>query len=393
MIVGVVKESFPGEHRVALVPAVVSSLTKAGLQVLMQTGAGEAAGYPDAEYVSKGATISQSRDEVFDRSGLLCQIRLFSANPKAGEADLARMRGDTVAIGLADPLNDANLIGRMAATGSTCFALELIPRITRAQAMDVLSSQATVSGYKAVLLAAERLPRLFPMMMAAAGTIAAAKVFVIGAGVAGLQAIASAKKLGGVVQAYDVRPVVKEQVESLGARFVQLELATAGSEDKGGYAKAMDEEFYRKQREMMAKVVVQCDVVITTASVPGARAPVLVTEDMVKSMPHGSVVVDLAAKPGVTGGNCDITRPDEVVTVAENGATVLGPTNLAATVPHTASQMFAKNVATFILNMVKDGQLNLNLNDEIIAQTLLTQGSAIVNARVKELLARIGRGT
>jgi NAD(P) transhydrogenase subunit alpha len=392
MILGVLKESYPGERRVAIIPAVVPLLTKAGFEVMAQAGAGEEAGYPDSEYEAKGVKLAKQREDVFASAAIICQVRTLGANPQRGQADLPLYRRELIVIGLADPLGDAATIKRLAETGVRSFAMELIPRITRAQSMDVLSSQATVAGYKAVLLAAEHLPRLFPMMMTAAGTISAAKVFVIGAGVAGLQAIASAKKLGAVVQAYDVRPVVKEQVESLGAKFVQLDLATSGAEDKGGYAKAMDEEFYRKQRDMMGKVVAQSDVVITTAAVPGAKAPVLVTGEMVRSMPFGSVVIDLAARPLAEGGNCDLTRPDDIVVVPDNRAKVLGPTNLPSTVPFTASQMFAKNTATFVTTLVKNGQLNVDMNDEIIAQTLLTQDGAIVNARVKEIL-KSGLGT
>ena len=271
-----------------------------------------------------------------------------------------------------------------AASGATVFALELIPRITRAQAMDVLSSQATVSGYKAVLIAAERLPRMFPMMMTAAGTITPARVFVIGAGVAGLQAIASSRRLGALVQAYDIRPAVKEQVESLGARFVQMDLPTDSAEDKGGYAKAMDERSYQRQRELMATVVAQSDVVITTAAVPGAKPPMLVTAAMVEAMPAGGVIVDLAARAGVDGGNCELTKPEEIVVVSPNGAVVLGPTNLPSSVPQTASQLFAKNMTNFVLNLVKDGKLVLDASDEITNQTLVTQKGDIVNTRVRE---------
>lgn len=386
MIVGCVKETYPGERRVALVPATVLSLSKAGIEVLIESAAGTEAGYPDAEYQAKGAKVLPDRREVFRQSQIICQVRTPSANPLTGKYDLSQLRPDLTLIGLADPLSIPSGLPALASTGVRSFGLELMPRITRAQAMDVLSSQATVAGYKAVLLAADTLPRMFPMMMTAAGTVSAVKAFVIGAGVAGLQAIASAKRLGAVVQAYDVRPVVKEQVESLGARFVQLELSSAHAEGQGGYAKAMDEEFYRRQRELLAKVVALCDVVITTAAIPGAKAPVLVTADMVKAMPHGSIVVDLSAKPGVQGGNCELTRPDESVLVEQNHATVIGPTNLPATVPHTASQMFARNITNFVLTLVKNGQINVDMNDEIIAQTLLTQDGQIVNPRVRQLV-------
>lgn len=384
MIVGVVKETYPGERRVAIVPAVVPSLTKSGLEVLVQSGAGKSAGFNDSDYTSKGATIAVDRAEVFRRAEVMCQVRIFSANPDAGKSDLPMIRREMTMIGLAGPLDAAGAVAELASTGARCFGLELLPRIARAQAMDVLSSQATVAGYKAVLLAASASPRMFPMMMTAAGTISAAKVFVIGAGVAGLQAIAFSRRFGAVVVAYDVRPVVKEQVQSLGAKFLELELSGALAEGQGGYAKQMDEGFYRKQRELMAATVAQSDVIITTAAVPGAKAPVLITADMVKAMPAGGVIVDLASRPGHIGGNCEITQPDQ--TIVEGSVTIHGPTNLSASVPQTASQLFAKNMATFVLNLVKDGQLRVDLSDEIIAQTLLTQDGIVVNDRVKLLL-------
>lgn len=384
MIVGVAKETYPGERRVALVPAVVPSLTKAGVQVHIQGGAGESAAFPDSEYQAKGATVVSDRATVLRSAEILCQVRTAGANPREGVHDLSQLQPGAVVIGLAEPLTDVDPIQALAMSGAMVFALELMPRITRAQAMDVLSSQATVAGYKAVLMAAERLSRMFPMMMTAAGTISPAKVFVIGAGVAGLQAIASSKRLGALVQAYDVRSAVREQVESLGARFVQMDLQTGAAEDKGGYAKTMDEEFYRRQRELMATVVAQSDLVITTAAVPGAKPPVLITADMVESMPAGGVVIDLAARAGTSGGNCEMTRPDEVVIAPRNGAMILGPTNLPSTVPQTASQLYAKNIANFVLHLVKDGKLILDTGDEITRETLLTQNGEIVNARVRE---------
>jgi NAD(P) transhydrogenase subunit alpha len=384
MIVGVVKESCPGERRVALTPAVLSLLAKTKLEVLVESGAGAAAGFTDEQYTARGATIASSRRDVFERSDLLCQVRTPPANSVCGDDDLAMLRQGHTVIGLAEPLAAHDPIQKLAHSGARSFAMELMPRITRAQSMDVLSSQATVSGYKAVLLAGEHLTRMMPMMMTAAGTIPAARVFVIGAGVAGLQAIASARKLGAVVQAYDVRPAVKEQVESLGAKFLVLELQTGGAEDKGGYAKAMDDTFYRQQRELMARVVAESDAVITTAAVPGAKAPVLITAEMVKAMAPGSVIVDLAARAGTVGGNCEITKPDEVLIA--NGVTVLGPTNLPATVPQTASLMYAKNIVTFLQTLVKEGQLNVNMDDEVIAQTLLTQDHRVVNDRVLQVL-------
>jgi len=381
MRIGVVKETCPGERRVALVPAQIPPLQKAGLDVGIETGAGEPAGFPDGAYREKGAAIVPTRAELFEGADIVLQVRTPGANPATGAADIALMRPGQVVIGLADPLWPNDATPAVAARGVTLFALELMPRITRAQAMDVLSSMATVAGYKAVLLAANELPRFFPMLMTAAGTISPAQVFVIGAGVAGLQAIAVARRLGAKVEAYDVRPAVKEQVQSLGAKFVELPLETAEAEAAGGYAKALDESFYRRQREMMTRVVAAADVVITTAAVPGKPSPVLVTEDMVARMRPGSVIVDLAAE---RGGNCALTKADE--RVVAHGVTILGPTNLAATVPFHASQMFAKNVTTFLLHLVKDKALALDTSDEITRETLVARGGEIVHPRVREVL-------
>ncbi|MBM4116438.1 Re/Si-specific NAD(P)(+) transhydrogenase subunit alpha [bacterium] len=380
MIVGIPKESFPGERRVAMVPANMGPLLRAGLGICVERGAGEAAGIPDAAFAEKGATLA-TRAELFAQADIVVQVRSLGANPEAGPADLPRLRTGQFLIGLSDPLGSPRAAQTLAATGVTHFSLELIPRITRGQAMDVLSSMATVAGYRAVILAAERLPRMFPMMMTAAGTLSPAHVFVMGAGVAGLQAIASARKLGAVVQAYDVRPAVKEQVQSLGARFVEVSLDTAGAEDAGGYAREQSAEFLARQRELLAKVIADSDVVITTAAVPGKRAPVLVTAAMVRGMAPGSVIVDLAAE---RGGNCELTQPGGCV--VEQGVSILGPANLPSEVPFHASQMFAKNIANFLLNMVKDGALSVDRADEIIAETLVTEGGAVVHPRVKALL-------
>ncbi len=381
MIVGIPKETFPGEARVALVPAVLAPLKKAGCEFLLEAGAGVAAGYPDAMYTKKGVRIVASRDELFRDAGIIAQVRAYGANPEAGRDDIRRMRPGQVIVGHFEPLTAGAEAQEVAATGATLFAMELIPRISRAQSMDVLSSMATIAGYKAVLLAADTLPKMFPMMMTAAGTISPARVFIVGAGVAGLQAIATARKLGGVVDAYDVRPAVKEQVESLGAKFVEMQLDAQDSEDKGGYAKAQDEAFYRKQREMMGRVITRSDVVITTAAIPGRKAPLLVTAAMVAGMAPGSVIVDLAAE---RGGNCELTRAGE--TVVEHGVTILGPLNLPALVPYHASQMYAKNVATFLQLLIKDGTLNLNRDDEIIRETLVTHDGNIENARIRDTL-------
>ena len=380
MVIGVPRETLSGEHRVALVPASIAALVKAGAEVLIETGAGAAAGFPDSAYEAKGATLV-SRDDVYRRATLLLQVRAPGANGVQAESDIARLGPQHTVIGFADPLLGGPLTAAVAARGTTTLAMELIPRITRAQSMDALSSMANIAGYKAVVLAADSLPRIFPMMMTAAGTIAAARVFIIGAGVAGLQAIATAKRLGARVEAYDVRPAVKEQIESLGAKFIELPLETAAAEDTGGYATAQDESFYRRQRETMAKVVAQSDVVITTAAIPGRKSPVLVTADMVASMAPGSVIVDLAAE---RGGNCEVTVADSTVVVS--GVTVHGPTNLPATVPYHASQMYARNLTTLVAHLMKDGVLHIDYNDEITRETLVTQGGEIVNARVRDIL-------
>jgi NAD(P) transhydrogenase subunit alpha len=380
IVVGVPKETFPGETRVGLVPGVLILVKRLGGEVIVETGAGLAAGVVDKDFEDKGARIA-SRDEVFSQSDVIVQVRTYGANPEAGKADLTQFKNGQIVIGFGEPLAEAELAKEFSQTGSTLFALELLPRITRAQSMDVLSSMATVAGYKAVLIAANELPRMFPMMMTAAGTVAPAKVLVIGAGVAGLQAIASAKRHGAVVSAYDVRPAVKEQVESLGAKFVEMELETAGAEDKGGYAKEMGEEFIRKQRELMTKVVAENDIVITTAAIPGKKSPILVTEEMVKGMQPGSVIVDLAAE---RGGNCELTKAGE--TVVYNNVKIIGPINLPAMVAFHASQMYARNVTTFLQNMVKDGEINLNMEDEIISDTMVTRDGDVVNPRVREIL-------
>ena len=378
MIVGVPKETFPGERRVALVPTALRPLIKAGLEVIVETGAGADAGYPDSAYADKGAKIASSRDEVFG-ADIVVQVRGYGANPEEGKADVERLRSGQIVIGTFEPLTSIPAAKEVAAKGATLFAMELIPRITRAQSMDVLSSMATIAGYKAVLLGANHLPKMFPMMMTAAGTISPAKVFVVGAGVAGLQAIASAKRQGAIVEAYDVRPAVKEQIESLGGKFLELELEAGDAEDKGGYAKAMGDEFYRKQREMMTKVVAENDVVITTAAVPGKKAPILITAEMVRGMMPGSVIVDLAAE---RGGNCELTRAGE--TVIENGVTIIGPLNIPTTLPFHASQMYAKNVATFLAHLVKDGKVELNMEDEITRDTMVCRDGELVNPAMRE---------
>jgi len=380
VVIGVPKETFPGETRVGLIPASLVTLKKIGAEVLIETGAGFAAGFTDDEYTKKGAKVV-SRDEVFSSADIIVQVRTYGANPDEGKADLGKFKKGQLVIGFGDALTEGDKVRELAETGALLFALEMLPRITRAQSMDVLSSMATVAGYKAVLIGADELPRMFPMFMTAAGTIAPARVFVVGAGVAGLQAIATAKRLGAVVEAYDVRPAVREQVESLGGKFVEMELDTEAAEDKGGYAKELGEDFYKKQRELMTRVVAENDVVITTAAIPGKKAPILVTEEMIKGMHPGSVIVDLAAE---RGGNCEGTVAGEAV--MSHDVKIVGPTNIPAMIPYHASQMYARNVTTFIQNMVKDGEINLNMEDEIIADTLITRDGDVVNPRVREVL-------
>ena len=379
MIVGVPKETYPGERRVALTPAVVPLLAKAGLEVVLEAGAGERAGYPDAHYQEKGAKILPDRGAVFAQSEIVVQVLCHGANDKTGADDLSLMRRGQVLLGFLRPLGSPDSVQQVAKTGVSAYAVELIPRTTRAQSMDALSSMASIAGYKAVVVVADDLPRIFPMMTTAAGTIAPSRILVIGAGVAGLQAIATAKRLGAVVSAYDVRPAVKEQIQSLGGRFVELPLETASAQDAGGYAKAQDEAFYARQRELLGNVIAESDAVITTAAVPGKKAPVLVTEAMVKRMPPGSVILDLAAE---RGGNCELTRPGE--RILAHGVTIIGPINLASSAPYHASQMYAKNLTTFLQNLVKDGKVRPPESDEIIRDTLLTQGGEVVNARARE---------
>jgi H+-translocating NAD(P) transhydrogenase subunit alpha len=381
MIVGVPRETYPGERRVALVPAVLANLAKAGLQVLVEPGAGAAAGYPDAEYSDKGAKIAASRAEVFAQAEIITQVLCDGANDKTGQADLPMLRSGQILVGFLRPLGSLQILQELAATGVSSFAVELMPRTTRAQSMDALSSMATMSGYKAVILAADTLPRIFPMLTTAAGTITPGRVLIIGVGVAGLQAIATARRLGAVTSAYDMRPAAKEQVLSLGGRFVELPIEAKDAQDARGYGTAQGEEFYRKQRELLGAAVAANDVVVTAAVIPGKKAPILVTKEMVARMLPGSVIVDLAAE---RGGNCELTRAGE--TVVEHGVTVIGETNLASTVPYHASQMYARNLSAFLLNLVKDGKFQLNEADEIHRETLLTRNGQIVNARVREFL-------
>lgn len=382
MIVGVPKELYPGEGRVAMIPDLVPMLKKRGLEVLVEPGAGFAAGHTDEAYTKKGASIASNRDEVFEKADIIVQVRSYGGDDLAGKDDVTKMKKGQLIVGQSDPLGNAEKAKEIADRGALLFAMELIPRITRAQSMDVLSSMATIAGYKAVLMGANELPKMFPLMMTAAGTIAPAKAFVIGAGVAGLSAIATAKRLGAVVHAFDVRPEVKEQIESLGGKFVEVELDTAEAKGEGGYAKEQSEEFLRKQRELMAKVVADSDVVITTAAIPGKKSPVIVTADMVKNMRPGSVIIDLASE---RGGNCELTKHGEQI--VEHDVNIIGPANITSTVATHASQMYAKNIQTLLNHLVdKEGNLNIDMDDEITKGTVVTKDGEVVHPRVREIL-------
>jgi H+-translocating NAD(P) transhydrogenase subunit alpha len=379
VLIGVPKESYPGERRVALVPLVIPNLIKAGFSVAVESGAGAEAGYPDAHYTEKGAQILADRRAVFAQADIVTQVLCYGSNDVAGKADIPLMRRGQVLIGFLRPLGSSEILQEIAGTGVTSFSVELMPRTTRAQSMDALSSMGTICGYKAVLLSADTLPRIFPMLTTAAGTVTPARIFVIGAGVAGLQAIATARRLGAVVSAYDMRPASKEQVQSLGGRFVELPIEAKDAQDARGYGTAQDETFYARQRELLTRVVAENDVVVTTAVVPGKKAPVLITKEMVQGMAPGSVMFDLAAE---RGGNCELTRAGE--TVVEHGVTIIGRINVASEVPYHASQMYARNLTAFLLNLVKDGKVRPEKDDEIIRETMLTRDGEIVNTRVRE---------
>ena len=380
MIIGVPKETYPGERRVALVPMVLPLLTKAGFEVLVESGAGLQAGYPDAQYIDKGAQIVSNRAALFAKSDIVLQVLCYGSNDVTGKDDLPLLRRDQVLIGFLRPFGSREAVSEIAARGVTAFSVELMPRSTRAQSMDALSSMGTICGYKAVLIAADSHPRIFPMLTTAAGTITPARVFVIGAGVAGLQAIATARRLGAVASAYDMRPAAKEQVQSLGGRFIELPIEAKDAQDAQGYARAQDEGFYKQQRELLGRVVKESDVVITAAVIPGKKSPILVTEEMVIGMAPGSVIFDLAAE---RGGNCELTEAGK--TVIRHGVTIIGAINVASGVPYHASQMYARNVTAFLLHLVKDQKLQLNLEDEIVRETLVTSGGDVVNARVREV--------
>jgi NAD(P) transhydrogenase subunit alpha len=377
MIASVPKETAPGERRVALVPELASKLTAAGLEVQVQFGAGVEAGFGDAEYQGKGARLAS---DVFANADVVLKVRPPTAD------EIAKLREASVIIGLLEPYTSEAPIRLLAARQITSFAMELMPRIARAQPMDALSAMSTVAGYKAVLLAANRLPKFFPLLMTAAGTITPARVFVVGAGVAGLEAIGTAKRLGAVIEAYDTRPAVKEEVQSVGAQFVELSLDTKDAEERGGYARAESPEFYRKQQEMMVEHVAAADVVITAALVRGRHAPVLITEEMVRGMRPGSVIVDLAS---AQGGNCALTEADKEV--VKHGVTILGPTNLPSTMPFHSSQMYARTVTNFLMHLLQDGKICMDLDDEMTRATLVTHQGEIVSDALQAIFGAAPR--
>jgi NAD(P) transhydrogenase subunit alpha len=382
VIIGIPSEIKTGERRVAMSPVNVKSLTDKGIKVLFQANAGDASGYPDAEYEQAGATITTDRAEIFAAADILLQVQSFGSNNDNSDGDLASLRSGQVVIGMMDPLATPSAAKAVAGTGATAIALELVPRISRAQSMDVLSSMATLAGYKAVLMGASASPRIFPMLMTAAGTLKPARVLIMGVGVAGLQACATAKRLGALVEAYDVRPAAREQIISVGAKPVELDLDTGESEGAGGYAKAQGEDFLRRQRELMTAVIAEQDIIITTAAIPGAKSPILVTEDMVKAMKPGSVIVDLAAE---RGGNCDLTQQGK--TIIAHGVTIIGPENVPSELAYHATQMYGKNLQT-LLELIIDGEGNLNLDfkDEIVAGTVVAHRGDVPHPHMRKLL-------
>ena len=383
MLVAVPKEIYPGERRVALIPQTVSALIKAGLEVAIEAGAAEGVNSPDKAYEDQGARVEGDRQRLLAQADVVLMVRGPGSYPDFPAADLDALKEGSILISFTEPLAHPEIMQELAERKLTVFSMELMPRTTRAQSMDALSSMATISGYKAVLAAADASPKLFPMFMTAAGTITPARVFILGAGVAGLQAIATARRLGAVVEAFDIRPVVKEEVESLGAKFVQLELETQEAQDAGGYAKAQSEDFYRRQQELMAERIKNSDVVITTAAVPGKKSPVLISEEVVASMRPGSVIVDIAADKG---GNCAVTKPGEKI--VHKGVIVIGPLNIPAQVPVHASQMYAKNISTFLLHMTKEGKVELDLEDEITKGALVAHGGKVVHQAVVDALGK-----
>jgi len=382
VIVGIPREIKPGEDRVAMTPANIQAWSKKGVECIVETNAGEAAGFSDELYKTAGASICTERSDVFAKADIIVQVQSFGANNVNSEADLALLKPGQLIAGMMDPLGSPATAELLAKTGATAIAMELVPRISRAQSMDVLSSMATLAGYKAVLLGASLAPRIMPMLMTAAGTLQPMRTFIMGVGVAGLQACATAKRLGGVVEAYDVRPAARDQIISVGAKPIELDLETESSEDKGGYAKEQGEDFIRRQQELMTAVLAEQDLVITTAAIPGAKSPILVTADMVKAMKPGAVIVDLAAE---RGGNCELTQLGE--TVVAHGVTIIGPDNLASTIPHHGSQMFGKNIETLLDHLLDDdNNLNLDFEDEIVYETVVAHSGDVPHKRMRELL-------
>jgi NAD(P) transhydrogenase subunit alpha len=383
MIVAVPKETYPEEQRIALIPQAVPALTKAGLEVVIEAGAGEGINSQDGDFEAQGARVEPDRNRLLSQADIVLMVRGPGAHREFPAADLDSLKEGTALIGLLEPLAEPEVMKELAGRKLTVFAMELMPRTTRAQSMDALSSMATIAGYKAVLAAADAAPKLFPMFMTAAGTVTASRVFVLGAGVAGLQAIATARRLGAVVEAFDIRPAVKEEVESLGAKFVQLELETEEAQDSGGYATAQSEDFYRRQQELMAERIKASDVVITTAAVPGKKSPILISEEVVGGMRPGAVIVDLAAEKG---GNCAVTEPGKKIVY--QGVTVIGPMNVPSEVPVHASQMYAKNISTFLLHMVKEGKLELDMEDEITKGAMVAHQGQVVHEAVLAALEK-----
>lgn len=381
MIIGITRELVAGEKRVSICPENIEALKASGINFWVEQGAGLSAGFNDSDYVAAGAEIIADRSSIFTKADIILQVQSFGANRQNAEQDLGLLRPQQIVIGMMDPLAAPQAAQQIADSGATAVALELVPRISRAQSMDVLSSMATLAGYRSVLLGAEASPRILPMLMTAAGTLQPARVLIMGVGVAGLQACATAKRLGAVVEAYDVRPAAREQIISVGATPVELDLPTESSEGAGGYAKQQSEEFLRRQRELMTEVVARQDIVITTAAVPGAKSPILVTEDMLKAMKPGSVVVDMAAE---RGGNCELTKLGQ--TTVEYGVSIIGPENMASEVAFHASQMYGKNMQTFLELILQDGQIDLNFDDEIIAGTVVAHNGAVTHPHIRKLL-------
>ncbi|MCK4565038.1 MAG: Re/Si-specific NAD(P)(+) transhydrogenase subunit alpha [Verrucomicrobia bacterium] len=379
MLIAVPKEILSGENRVALIPSSISALVKAGLEVVVESGAGAGCFYDDKAYEEAGAKIAPTADALYQSADILFKVR----PPESGEVE--KLRDGTTLICLMDAFFRLDLMEQLAARKISGFGLEFVPRISRAQSMDVLSSMAAIAGYRAVIEAAELLPKYFPMLMTSAGTITPAKVFVIGAGVAGLMAIATAKRLGAVVEAYDTRPAVKEQVESVGAKFIEFDLETEDAEGAGGYAKAQSDDFYKKQQEQMKAKVATVDVVVTTAAIPGKQAPVLITDEMLQAMQPGSVIVDLAAE---RGGNTEGAVANEIV--EKHGVRIVGYTDYPSRSSVHASQLFAKNITTFLLNMVKEGEFSIDLEDEIVKGSLLVHDGQVVHEMIKPLMEQKG---